>query len=76
MLFQDGCFRSTFKKQKRGRAALVGVDYAQRAGGWQNAATDHVAMGARASHAERPYRRERHLVANRNFQHRSTYVVG
>src|SRR5262249_45007729 len=33
---------------------------------------DNVPMGARASHAKRPYRRERQFVANHDFQHRST----
>jgi hypothetical protein len=58
-----------------GRAALVGVHYAQRAGGSLNAGMDNVPMGARASHAKRPYRRERQFVANDDFQHRSTSMM-
>jgi hypothetical protein len=36
---------------------------------------DNVPMGARASHAKRPYRRERQFVANDDFQHRSTSMM-
>jgi hypothetical protein len=36
---------------------------------------DNVPMGARASHAKRPYRRERQFVANHDFQHRSTSML-